>query len=180
MFFVKANNSAVLPIRNFNCQHTFCYDIFFSQNITLMPDKVNVIDTGIVVNLGPNLLISVKDVNCCGREWHTINKFLFGDPYTNIISVPVITSKMFHIRALSQLAHIQIRDISSFSAICQGRTKHYCFMNDLYYKDNFYYQIQWKFSTATLRVKMRMTLVKYQIIKVKFSKEFFFLSDISL
>lgn len=123
MFFYKANDSAVLPIRNYNCQHTFCYDIFFCENTTLIPTKVNVVDTGIVVNLAPNLLVSVKDVNCCGREWHTITKFLYGDPHTNIISVPVITSKLCHIKALTQLAHIQIRDISTFSAICQGRTQ---------------------------------------------------------
>lgn len=118
--FVKAYDSTVLPIRNYNCQHSYCFDIFFSENMTLFPSRVNVVNTGIMINLNPSLVITVKDVNCCGREWHTINKFLFGDPQTNIISVPVISSKMCNILAGTQLAHIQISYISAFTAICQG------------------------------------------------------------
>lgn len=118
--FSKARDSTLLPVRNLDCHHSLCYDIYSNGCIRFYPHKINVVDTGIVAHLPDNLLMSVKNLSCCKRDWHTISRFLFGDTQTNVISIPIITSQICTIEARTHLAHITITEISQYATLCQG------------------------------------------------------------
>lgn len=118
--FSKTKESTLLPVRNVNCQHSLCYDIYSEKAMTLFTHKINVVDTGIVAHLPANLLMSVKDLSCCKREWHTVSRFLFGDTQTNVISIPIITAETCFIETKTHLAHITITAIAQYATSCQG------------------------------------------------------------
>lgn len=118
--FSKTKDFILLPVRNMNCQYTSCYDIYSSTNILLRPNIVNNIDTGIVVNLPPEQVITIKNNFGCKPDWQNTARFLFGNPFTNELTIPILSSKMCNIEARTHLVHITLTDLDEFANLDQG------------------------------------------------------------
>lgn len=122
--FLKTKDSTSLPVRSNVCQNSKCYDIYSSTCVTFFPNRLNKINTGIVIDLPPDLVITVKNTTCCKQDWENVARFLFGDPQTNVIIVPIIASKICHIEAGTHLVHITLTNIDHFARMHQGITQY--------------------------------------------------------
>jgi hypothetical protein len=109
-----------LPEKDIDC-FTQCYKIFNNTEVILHPNKIVIVDTGLIINPQKFEVIHIKN-HLCNKPWRIMGEF-FSASFYQTLQVPVITSKACTIKAGEVLCHMLPTTITAALTNIKGKIK---------------------------------------------------------
>jgi len=106
MWCLKEAEDTLLPENSKNCKPE-CLNLYNNKPVTIYPKRINIIDAGITIEMPPKCVIQVKN-HICNKPWRILNEYLYPDPDTKLLKIPVITQHKCIINYGDILCHMQV------------------------------------------------------------------------